>query len=139
MAQVRRARAATPCRRVSGARGIMAVFNRPEKPKPCRAALRASSVKRRITGVTRTNWRSLVRNSSKQQMRNVQVVEGSLMEDFSVPAGASEPRGDGGLTVAEDSFGGGSVHPFCQCVIRTIATRHGRGFSNGTGACAVEH
>jgi hypothetical protein len=34
VAQVRRASAATPCRTVSGARSIKAVFSRPEKPNP---------------------------------------------------------------------------------------------------------
>ena len=38
MAQVRRARAATPCRTVRFTRSIKAVFNRPEKPNPCKAA-----------------------------------------------------------------------------------------------------
>jgi hypothetical protein len=31
--------------------------------------------------------------------------------DLSVPACASEPRSDGGLTVAEDPFGSGSIQP----------------------------
>jgi len=44
----------------------------------------------------------------------VQVAEGALMEELSVPACASEPRGDGGLTVAEDPFGGGSIQSFGQ-------------------------
>jgi hypothetical protein len=36
------------------------------------------------------------------------------MEELSMPACACEPRGDGGLPVAEDPFGGGSVQSFCQ-------------------------
>lgn len=34
-----------------------AVFNRPEYPNPCKVALRASAVPRRITCVTRTTLR----------------------------------------------------------------------------------
>ena len=45
--------AAIPCRTVRFTRSIEAVFNRPEKPNPCRA----SSVPRRITCVTRTSLR----------------------------------------------------------------------------------
>jgi hypothetical protein len=44
VAQVRRARAAMPWRMVRLTRSMKAVFNRPERPNPCRAALRASSV-----------------------------------------------------------------------------------------------
>ena len=36
------------------------------------------------------------------------------MKDLSVPACPCEPRGDGGLTVAEDPFGSGSIQPFGQ-------------------------
>jgi hypothetical protein len=36
------------------------------------------------------------------------------MEQLSVLACPSEPPRDGGLTVAEDAFGGGSVQPFGQ-------------------------
>ena len=42
---------------VSGARSIKAVFNRPERTNPCKAALRAASVPRRITCETRTSFR----------------------------------------------------------------------------------
>jgi hypothetical protein len=38
VAQVRRARAAKPWRTVRFTRSIKAVFNRPEKPNPCKAA-----------------------------------------------------------------------------------------------------
>src|SRR5258708_8813647 len=48
------------------------------------------------------------------EMRDVQVAEAALMEDLCVPTCASEPQGDGGLTVAEDPFGGGSIQPFGQ-------------------------
>jgi hypothetical protein len=57
VAQVRRARAAKPWRTVRFTRSIKAVFNRPEKPNSCKAALRASSVPSRITWVTRTSLR----------------------------------------------------------------------------------
>jgi hypothetical protein len=46
-----------PCRMVRFTRSIQAVFNRPEKPNPCKATLRAASVPRRITGETRTSLR----------------------------------------------------------------------------------
>lgn len=48
------------------------------------------------------------------QVREVQVAEAALMEELSVPACASEPDGDGGLTVPENPFGGGSIQPFGQ-------------------------
>jgi len=54
VAQVRRASAATPWRTVRFTRSIKAVFNLPERPNPCKAALRAASVPRRITCETRT-------------------------------------------------------------------------------------
>ena len=57
MAQVRRASAAIACRTVRFTRSMNAVFNRPEKPHPCKAAVRASSVPSRITGATRTSLR----------------------------------------------------------------------------------
>jgi len=41
-------------------------------------------------------------------------VEAVLMEELSVPACASEPGGDRGLSVAEDAFGGGRVQSFGQ-------------------------
>jgi len=42
-------------------------------------------------------------------MRDVEAAEAALMEDLSVPACASEPRGDGGLMVTEDPWGFASV------------------------------
>ncbi len=57
MAQVRRARAETPCRTVRFTRSIKAVLSRPEKPNPCKAALRSACAPRRITCVTRTSLR----------------------------------------------------------------------------------
>jgi hypothetical protein len=38
-----------------------------------------------------------------------------LVQGLSVFASASEPRGDGGLSVAEDPFGGGSIQAFGEC------------------------
>ncbi len=43
------------------------------------------------------------------EMRDVEAAEAALMEDLSVPACASEPRGDGGLMVTEDPWGFASV------------------------------
>ncbi len=44
-------------RTVRFTRSIKAVFSRPEKPIPCKEALRAASVPRRMTCVTRTSLR----------------------------------------------------------------------------------
>jgi hypothetical protein len=49
------------------------------------------------------------------QVREMQVTEAALVQALSVLACAREPGGDGGLPVAEDPFGGGSVQPFGQC------------------------
>jgi len=57
VAQVRRASAEQPWRTVRFTRSLQAVCNLPAKPNPCKAALRASSVPRRITCVTRTSLR----------------------------------------------------------------------------------
>jgi hypothetical protein len=46
------------------------------------------------------------------QVREVQVAEAVLVQALSVPACASEPRGDRGLTIAEDAPSRGSVQPF---------------------------
>jgi hypothetical protein len=60
------------------------------------------------------------------------------MEELSVLACPSEPPRDGGLTVAEDSFGGGSVQPFGKP--RRAPWRFGESrFSTDTTACRVEH
>jgi hypothetical protein len=55
VAQVRRARAQTPWRTVTLTRSMQAVLSRPEKPIPCKPAVRATSVKSRMRWVTRTN------------------------------------------------------------------------------------
>jgi len=60
VAQVRRASVVTPWRTVKFTRSIIAVFNRPERPKCYKAMVRASSVPRRITCVTRTSPASSV-------------------------------------------------------------------------------
>jgi len=57
LAQVRRARAATPWRTGKFTRSRQAVFNSPERPKGCNVTLRAACVPRRITCVTRTSLR----------------------------------------------------------------------------------
>src|SRR5215469_14918607 len=49
------------------------------------------------------------------QMRKVKVAERVLVQGLSVFASASEPHGDGGLSVAEDPFGGGSIQAFGEC------------------------
>jgi hypothetical protein len=49
------------------------------------------------------------------QVRLVEMEEEALVQGLCVLACASEPRGDGGLTVAEDSFGRGSIQSFGQC------------------------
>ena len=48
------------------------------------------------------------------EMWDLQGVEAALVQGLSVLACACELRGDGGLLVAEDPFGGGSVQPFGQ-------------------------
>src|SRR5215469_9047556 len=42
----------------------------------------------------------------------VQIAESKLMQGLSVLASASQPRSDGGLSVAEDTFGSGSIQAF---------------------------
>jgi hypothetical protein len=49
------------------------------------------------------------------EVRELQVAERVLVQRLSVQACASEPRRDGGLSVAEDPFGRGRVQPFGQC------------------------
>ncbi len=48
------------------------------------------------------------------QVRKVEMVEGVLVQDLCVFASASQPGGDGRLTVAEDPFGSRGVQPFGQ-------------------------
>ena len=42
------------------------------------------------------------------------MTENVLVEALSVFPSASQPRRDGGLTGAEDAFGGGNIQPFSQ-------------------------
>jgi hypothetical protein len=51
----------------------------------------------------------------------VQIAERKLMQGLSVLASASQPRSDGGLSVAEDTFGSGSIQSFGKREIRTMA------------------
>jgi len=47
-------------------------------------------------------------------VRELKVAEAALMEELSVAACARQPGADGGLSVAEDPFGGRRVEPFGQ-------------------------
>ena len=68
------------------------------------------------------------------QVRELEVAEEALVQSLSVLACAGEPGGDGGLTVAEDPFGGGRIQPFGQR--RSAPWRSAeKGFSDGTRAC----
>ena len=48
------------------------------------------------------------------QVREVQMAEEALVQGMRVLACTSEPGRDGGLTKAEDPFGGGRIQPFSQ-------------------------
>ena len=48
------------------------------------------------------------------QAREVQMEEEALVQGVRMLASARYPGGDGGLTVAENPFGGGSIQPLCQ-------------------------
>src|SRR5215469_1466629 len=47
-------------------------------------------------------------------MREPQMAKEAFMQGVRMLTGTGEPGGDGGLTIAEDSLGSGSVQPFCQ-------------------------
>jgi len=49
------------------------------------------------------------------EMRNVQVAEGTLVQDLSMLASTSQPGGDGRLSIAEDPWSLGSVQSFGKC------------------------
>jgi hypothetical protein len=49
------------------------------------------------------------------EVEDLQGVEAVLVQGLSLLPSASEPGGDGGLTVAEDALGSGSVQSFGQC------------------------
>src|SRR5215472_3347842 len=53
-------------------------------------------------------------NFVQLEVREVQVAETALMKKLSVPACAREPRGDSGLSIAEDPRGSRWVEPFGQ-------------------------
>jgi hypothetical protein len=72
------------------------------------------------------------------EMREVEVAEAALMEDLSVSACASEPRGDGGLTVAEDPFGSGSIQSTSRVQTAPLQLDE-KGFSDGTRGCGAGH
>jgi hypothetical protein len=68
------------------------------------------------------------------EIRKLEMTEKVLVEALSMLPSTGEPGSDGGLSVAEDTRGLGSVQPFGQP--RRAPWRSGaRGFSNGTGAC----
>ena len=48
------------------------------------------------------------------EMRDVETAEAALVEGLSVFPSAGQPGGDGGLSVAEDPLGGGSIQSFGQ-------------------------
>ena len=58
--------------------------------------------------------RSLVRSLVQLKVREPEMAEGAPVQDLSMLASARQPRGDRGLTVAEDPLGGGRVQPFGQ-------------------------
>ena len=46
---------------------------------------------------------------------DLEVAEAALVQRLRVLTSARQPESDGGLTVAEDAFGGGSIQPFSEC------------------------
>jgi hypothetical protein len=73
----------------------------------------------------KTHLRSAAQPSAQfvqLQMREMEMAEEVLVQGVRVRALAGEPSGNGRLPVAEDSLGGGSVQPFGQREIRTMAT-----------------
>jgi hypothetical protein len=46
------------------------------------------------------------------QVREVEMAEGAFVQELRVLASTSQPGGDGGLSKAEDPFGGGRIEPF---------------------------
>ena len=49
------------------------------------------------------------------EVREPEVAEEALVQGLRVLPSAGQPGGDGGLTVAEDTFGRGSIQPFGEC------------------------
>ena len=48
------------------------------------------------------------------EVREPEMAEGALVQGLCVLASASEPGGDGGLSISEDSLGSGKVQPFSE-------------------------
>jgi hypothetical protein len=68
----------------------------------------------------------------------LEMTENVLVKALSVLTRAPEPGGDRGLSVAEDPLGRGRVSSFGKP--QTVPWRpDGKGFSNGTRECRVEH
>ncbi len=55
------------------------------------------------------------------EVREPEMAEGALVQGLCVLASASQPASDRGLPIAEDTLCGGSIQPFGQREIRTIA------------------
>ena len=53
-------------------------------------------------------------NFVQLEVRDVEVAEAALMEGLSMLAGASEPDGNGRLSVPKDPLGGRSIQPFSR-------------------------
>ena len=56
------------------------------------------------------------------QVREMEMAEAALVQGVPMLPSSREPPRDGGLTVAEDPLSRGSIQPFGQRVIRTMAT-----------------
>jgi len=54
------------------------------------------------------------------EVRELEITEGALVQGLRMLASARQPGGDGGLSVAEDTLGSGSIQSFGECEIRTI-------------------
>jgi hypothetical protein len=70
------------------------------------------------------------------EMRKVEVAERTLMEDLRMAACTSEPGGNGGLSVAENSRSRGRIQPFGKSP-RGQRQPAEMGFSDGTGECVA--
>jgi hypothetical protein len=55
------------------------------------------------------------------EVRKVEVAEAVLVQGLCMFPCSSQPRSDGGLSVAEDTFGSGSIQSFGKREIRTVA------------------
>jgi len=68
-------------------------------------------------------------------MRQPEIGKEAFVQGLCMFPGASQPGADGGLSVAEDTFGSGRVQPFSQREIRTIATCWEGVFNRYKGVC----